>query len=100
MDGGVSGTGLHLDLLAGCERVVVLGLTDGAGDEVGMMTIAVGSITAELDALRASGSDVLFRTPEVMDPLTLMDPKAVPDAVAMGRRQAAADADEIRSFLA
>src|SRR5262249_23573069 len=30
MDGGVSGTGTHLDLLAGCTRAVVLGLTDGS----------------------------------------------------------------------
>jgi NTE family protein len=100
MDGGVSGTGLHLDLLAGCERVVVIGLTDGVGHDQGMMTIAVGSITEELDALRGSGSEVFFRTPEVMDPLALMDPQAVPDAVEMGRRQAVADADELRAFLA
>jgi len=99
MDGGVSGTGLHLDLLAGCERVVVLGLTDGVGHDQGMMTISVGSITGEVEALRASGSGVFFRTPEVMDPLALMDPQAVPDAVEMGRRQAAADADEVRAFL-
>jgi NTE family protein len=99
MDGGVSGTGLHLDLLAGCERVVVLGLTDGVGHEQGMMTIALGSITEELDALRSSGSEVFFRTPEVMDPMALMDPQAVPEAVEMGRRQAVADADELRAFL-
>ena len=35
MDGGVSGTGSHLDLLAGAGRVVVLGLTDGAGSRSG-----------------------------------------------------------------
>ena len=31
MDGGVSGTGTHLDLVAGARRAVVLHLTDGAG---------------------------------------------------------------------
>ena len=40
------------------------------------------------------------RVPDKVDPKTLMDPAAVPDAIAMGRRQAAADADELRSFLA
>jgi len=30
--------------------------------------------------------------------MALMDPTAVPDAVAMGRRQAAADADALREF--
>lgn len=99
MDGGVSGTGTHLDLLAGCERVVVLSLTDGEGFEQGMMTTAPGSVHEELEALRAAGSQAFVRTPESMDPLALMDPAAVPDALAMGRRQAAADAEELRAFL-
>jgi NTE family protein len=98
MDGGVSGTGLHLDLLAGSRRAVVLALSDGAGVEEAMMTHGPGSIVAELDALRATGTAVFVRTPETMDVLTLMDPRAVPDAVAMARRQAAADADELRAF--
>lgn len=98
MDGGVSGTGLHLDLLAGSRKALVIGLTDGAGVEQGMMTSHPGSIIEELDALRASGTEVLFRMPESMDVLRLMDPSAVPDAVAMGRRQAEADADELRDF--
>ena len=100
MDGGVSGTGIHLDLLAGCDKAVVLALTDGAGETVGRMTAGPGSIEAELDALRASGTDVFFRKPETMDIETLMDPTKVPDAVAMGRRQAAADAADLREFLA
>ena len=33
MDGGVSGTGTHLDLIVGAGRAVVLSLTDGSGDE-------------------------------------------------------------------
>ena len=37
--------------------------------------------------------------PETMDILTLMDPAAVPEAIAMGERQAAADVDELRTFL-
>jgi NTE family protein len=100
MDGGVSGTGTHLDLLAGCRRVVVLGLTDGAGLTGGMMTTGPGTQEAELAALRASGSEVVHRHPESVDVGTLMDPAAVSGAMGMGRRQAAADADEIRAFLA
>lgn len=98
MDGGVSGTGTHLDLVAGAEKVVVLALSDGSGFDVGMMTAAPGSIQRELDALRESGSEVFVRIPESMDPLALMDPTAVPDAVAMGRRQAASDAAELAAF--
>ena len=101
MDGGVSGTGLHLDLLAGSRHAVVLGLTDGDGMEEGMIATAhPGSVIEELDALRASGTEVFFRMPESMDVLRLMDPTAVPDAMAMARRQATADAEELRAFWA
>ena len=100
MDGGVSGSGTHLDLLAGSQRAIVLALTDGTGLVQGMMTTAPGSTEAELAALQASGTRVFRRVPESVDPSALMNPAAVPDAVAMGRRQAASDADELRSFLA
>lgn len=39
MDGGVSGSGVHLDLVAGAQRVLVLALTDGSAMTEGMMTI-------------------------------------------------------------
>ena len=100
MDGGVSGTGTHLDVLAGAERVVVLALNDGSDVGQGRMTVAPGSAEREMAALRASGSKVFRRVPDAVDPEALMDPAAVPDAVAMGRRQAADDADELRAFLA
>jgi predicted acylesterase/phospholipase RssA len=67
MDGGVSGTGTHLDLLAGARRAVVLGLTDGADVEEGRMTVAPGSTLRELDELRNTGTEWLVdrrrRTP-------------------------------------
>lgn len=99
MDGGVSGTGTHLDLLAGSARAVVLGLTDGVGETEGAMTVAPGSVERELDALRATGTEVMFRKPEAVDLETLMDPTAVPQAMEMARRQAAADAGELHAFV-
>ena len=100
MDGGVSGSGTHLDLLAGAERAVVLSLTDGSNVGDGMMTTGPGVTEAEEAALEASGTKVFRRVPDQVDPETLMDPGAVPDAIEMGRRQAAADADDLRAFLA
>ena len=100
MDGGVSGSGVHLDLLAGASRAVVLCLSDGMGVEQGAMTVAPGSIMSEVEALQDTGTKVFFRTPESMDLDRLMDPAAVPDAIAMARRQADADAAELRTFLA
>jgi len=99
MDGGVCGTGTHLDLLAGCQRVVVLALTDGRGLEHGMMTSAPGSTENEFAALAASGTKVFCRVPATVDAEALMDPAAVPAAIEMARRQVAADATELRAFL-
>ena len=100
MDGGVSGSGTHLDLLAGADRVVVLSLYDGSVDGAGGMTQAPHAYRTELARLEASGSKVLVRSPESVDIERLMDPRAVPDAIALARRQAAADADALRSFIA
>ncbi len=100
MDGGVSGSGTHLDLLAGSQRVVVLALTDGRGITQSMMTSAVGSTENDFAALEGSGSRLFYRVPSSVDPTALMDPAAVPDAIEMGRRQAGADAEDLRAFLA
>jgi hypothetical protein len=64
------------------------------------MTQAPGAFHSELEELRASGSQLFLRSPETMDIARLMDPKAVPEAIAMARRQAAADADALREFIA
>jgi NTE family protein len=93
MDGGVSGTVVHLDLLAGAKKALVLCLYRDEELTTGMLTLAPGELTGELDALRASGTEVFFRAPEhhPMDVAGLMDPKGLPAAMAMGARQAEAD---------
>jgi len=98
MDGGVSGTGTHLDLFGGAQRVVVLSLVDGTA-EVGGMTSKPGAFVEEVAALEATGTKVFARNPESVDLTRLMDPASVPQAIAMGGRQAKADAQDIREFL-
>lgn len=93
MDGGVSGSGIHADLAAGARRAVVLALPDGLRED----TVTDGP--AELAALEAGGTAVFHRTPDDVDLEKLMDPAGVPVAFAMGKRQARADATELRSFL-
>lgn len=100
MDGGVSGSGTHLDLLAGARKAIVLSLTDGSDVTQAMMTVRVGAIEAEFDALRASGTEVFARRPPPVDVTTLMDPTAVPDAISTARQQARDDLDVVRAFLA
>jgi NTE family protein len=98
MDGGVSGSGTHLDVLAGAQRVLVLALSDGSELTEGMMTNQPGDGRREIDELVASGTKVELRTPEAVDPLELMSPAAVPKALAMGARQASVDLDALISF--
>lgn len=100
MDGGVSGTGTHLDLLAGAQRGFVLSLTDGSTIDEGLMTVAPGAVEAELDALRASGTDVWVRSPTPFAIEDLMSPEAVPAALEEGRATARRDLPRLRSFLA
>ena len=98
MDGGVSGTGTHLDLLAGARRVLVLALTDGSDMNEGMMTVTPSGGTPGVADLEASGTDVLLRTPAEVDMFELMSPGAVPGALALGARQASADVGLLSDF--
>ena len=97
MDGGVCGSGTHLDLLAGAERALVLSLSDGSVEE-GRMTCAPGSVRAEFDALRASGCELFVAAPASVSPEDLMDPHKVPEALELGRRQAWGDLGAIRQL--
>lgn len=98
MDGGVSGTGTHLDLLAGARRVLILALTDGSDLSEGMMTSSPGEGLAELEALEESGAEVVLRVPSEVDLMELMSPSSVPKALALGARQAADDAGLLATF--
>ncbi|HEY7916930.1 MAG TPA: patatin-like phospholipase family protein [Acidimicrobiales bacterium] len=98
MDGGVSGTGTHLDLLGGSKRVLVLALTDGADLDGGMMTANPDDGRQEVEDLEGSGTSVMVRTPSEVDLLELMSPAAVPRAVAMGTRQANDDLKPLSTF--
>ncbi len=104
MDGGVGGTAVHLDLLAGAERALVLSLYRDADLTHGLLTLAPGDLDHEIAELKATGTEVYFRAPEShpLDIHGLMDPAAAPGAMAMGVRQASADleAGELAAFWA
>ncbi len=98
MDGGVSGTGTHLDLFGGARRVLVLALTDGSDVSEGMMTSHPGDGLQELADLEASGAEVVLRVPSEVDLMMLMEPSSVPRALALGARQASEDAAMLSTF--
>ncbi len=99
MDGGVSYSGIHADLAAGARRAIVLALPDQAVTDGTGESRSVNDSAAELAELEAGGTAVFHRTPEAVDLEKLMDPASVPVAFAMGKRQARADAPELRTFL-
>ncbi len=98
MDGGVSGTGTHLDLFGGAKRVLILALTDGSDVTEGMMTSHPGAGLQELEDLKESGAEVIFRVPSEVDLTQLMEPRSVPKALALGAAQAKDDAGELAAF--
>jgi NTE family protein len=100
MDGGVSGTGTHLDLLAGAIRVLILALHDGSDITEGMMTSDPDGARQELEDLKRSGTFVLLRTPSEVDLDELMSPSSVRRALAMGARQASDDIGLLATFWA
>jgi len=98
MDGGVSGSGTHGDVVAGASRAVVLALGASMPQEKARMTVSVGSFAREMEALAAAGTEVLVRGPRTVDPATLMSSKSVPKALTMADEQADADAAAIGEF--
>lgn len=98
MDGGVSGTGLHLDLAAGAERVLALALRAHQGDDAGGMTKQPGGGRQEQQDLRDSGSELLVVGPREYTLEDLMTATSVEKALAMGREQGIEDADRVREF--
>jgi NTE family protein len=96
MDGGVSGTGIHSDLVAGARRALVFPIV--ADVPQGLMTMSPGGTARELDALRASGTEVLVHHSRLPLTTNLMDPAEVPGALALGAQQAAEDASAVAEF--
>lgn len=98
MDGGVSGSGTHCDLVSGAGRALVISLGAVLKADVATMTISPTNTADELAGLAANGTKTFVRGPKEVDLSRLMDPKAVPDAIALGEAQAAEDTEEVTSF--
>jgi NTE family protein len=98
MDGGVSGSGSHCDVVAGAKRALVVALGAGLTQSVATMTIQPNSLDDEVAALEASGTATMVRGPREVDLAKLMDPQAVPEAIAMAEEQAAEDALVMADF--
>jgi NTE family protein len=95
MDGGVSGSGVHTDLVAGARVALVLSLAANLDQSVAAMTSAPFAQQHELEQLAATGTTVLVKGPAEVDDTKLMDPTAVAGAIELGQQQAADDAADL-----
>jgi len=98
MDGGVSGSGTHCDVVAGARRALVLSLHNGVA--TAGSTQRPDTLGNEVGRLRESGTAVEVRYTGLSVGVNLMDPGLMPAAVADGEARATADADGLRVFLA
>ena len=96
MDGGVAGTGIHADLVAGAERALVLPIVETLPEA--RLTVAPDGCEREIAALRRTGTAVAVRYSRLPLTTNLMDPAEVPAALALGERQAAEDAGDLADF--
>ena len=98
MDGGVSGSPINSDVVAGAQRVVILALGGGRKGPAPMMTIAADAAQQEMRALQEAGSQVVIKGPQAFDVATLMSPTSTRAGLADGIAKAQADAEELAGF--
>ncbi len=98
MDGGISGSATHSDLVAGSSRAVVLSVI---GDSAPGLLASVADVFAhEVAELRAAGTKAVVRWPQLQEGLNLMDPSAMEAALQAGRAAAQADLEDLRGLWA
>jgi NTE family protein len=90
MDGGISRSGTHADLMAGAKRVVVIALSNG-DPQYAQLSPFHAPISEELDVVRKSGSELFVTYANPPKDTNFLDPKEMPVAVEMGAAQAKAD---------
>lgn len=98
MDGGVAGTGSHLDLVAGARKALVISLVDGTEAGLTWGTMTPLTIRQEFEDLVATGTEALRIVPRVEVPEDVMDPRLALRAAQDGVAQADDDIALLRSF--
>ena len=98
MDGGVAGTGVHLDLVAGARKALVISLVDGTEPELAWGTMTPASIRQEFDDLVATGTQAMRIVPRAEVPEDVMDPRMALSAAQEGMAQADADLARVSDF--
>ncbi|MGB8404439.1 MAG: patatin-like phospholipase family protein [Mycobacterium sp.] len=97
MDGGISRTWAHTDLVAGSRRALVITLTNG--HDGALLSGIPHDIDAEIDALRATGTAPMLIIAGTPPGVNLLDPEQIRPALRTGYERAAIEAPKIREFF-
>jgi NTE family protein len=98
MDGGISRSWAHTDLVAGSKRALVITLTNGY--EGSLLTGIPHDIYKEIAALEAVGTKAMLIIAGTPPGVSLLDPKEIAPALKAGYDRAKAEAPKISSFWA
>ncbi len=98
MDGGISKTWAHTDLVAGAKRALVITLTNGY--EGSLLSGIPHDIDKEMAALEATGTKGMLIIAGTPPGVNLLDPKQIAPALRAGHDRAKVEAPKIRQFWA
>jgi NTE family protein len=96
MDGGISKTWAHTDLVAGSKRAVAITLTNGY--EGSVLSGLPHNIHKEIEALEATGTKAMLIIAGTPPDVNLLDPKQIEPALRTGYERAKTEAPQIRQF--
>ena len=98
MDGGISRTWAHTDLVAGSKRAIVVTLTNGY--EGSLLSGIPHNIFDEIKSLEATGTRAMLIIAGTPPGLNLLDPRQIEPALRAGYERARTEAPKIKSFWA
>ena len=97
MDGGISKTWAHTDVVAGSKRALVITLTNGY--EGSLLSGIPHNIHMEIDALEATGTKAMLIIAGTPPSVNLLDPNEIAPALHAGYERAKLEAPKIRLFF-
>ncbi|MFG1421219.1 patatin-like phospholipase family protein [Roseixanthobacter liquoris] len=96
MDGGISRTWAHTDLVAGSKRALVVTLTNGY--EGSLLSGIPHNIHTEISALEATGTKTMLIIAGTPPGVNLLDPRQIEPALRAGYERAKIEAPKIQAF--
>jgi NTE family protein len=107
MDGAMSSSNTHADVVAGVKRALVFSLTDGGPEAVKQHLTNIGipnSLKQEMQYLEDGGTKTMLVVVGMLPGMTTMtsnmDPQYIAPAMAYGKQRATEDLDKIKAFWA